>query len=278
MAATIDFEHKLGRLREGFTQRTHLRSGAAGDGDSAAGDTGARGAGVTAGAGGTGGAAAAGPGGARTRGTGAAGTGRVGGAGAGDPTEPGAARAGGAGAGAGGDGAVGARAGGTGAGGAGPGGARDVDPGVGGAAGGAVSGGTGAGGTVRPRPYFVPLLQRVLGVPSSTCFTPPLLCPPPDQSQPQLQPASTLPTPSPCTEQTCGLTERREPASRPASPVRTSRCVPRPRPPPVPGTHAMELRPSSVPLCVPLSPPLESSHPAVPDPESEAENTAVASP
>ncbi|CAI7910025.1 unnamed protein product [Closterium sp. NIES-54] len=164
-----------------------------------------------------------------TAGTGAAETGGVGGAGAGDPTEPGAAGAGGA----------GAR--GTGAGGAGAGGAGAVDPGAG-----------GAGGTVRPRPYFVPLLQQVLGVPSSTGLTPPLLCPPPDQSQPLLQPASPLPAPSPYTEQTGGLTERREPASRPASPVRTGRRVPCPHPPPVPGTHAMVLRPSSVPLHVPL--------------------------
>ncbi|CAI7889295.1 unnamed protein product [Closterium sp. NIES-53] len=65
------------------------------------------------------------------------------------------------------------------------------------------------------------------------------------------------------------LTERREPASHPALPVRTSRRVPHPRPPPVPGTHAMALRPSSVPLRVPLLPPPESSLPAVPDPESD---------
>ncbi|CAI7871523.1 unnamed protein product [Closterium sp. NIES-54] len=67
-----------------FAQRTRLRSGAARDGDPAAGDTGARGAGLTAGAGGTGGAAAAGPRGARTKGTGAVETGSAGGAGAGD--------------------------------------------------------------------------------------------------------------------------------------------------------------------------------------------------
>ncbi|CAI7732671.1 unnamed protein product [Closterium sp. NIES-53] len=154
------------------------------------------GAGVTAGAGDTGGAAAAGPGGACTW------AGSAGGAGAG------------------GAGAVGAGAGGNGTGGAGPGGAGAVDPRAGGAgAGGA--GNTGAGGTVRPRPYFVPLLQQVLGVPSSTSLTPPLLCPPPDKSQPPLQPASPLPAPSPYTEQTGGLTEHREPASRPASPVCT---------------------------------------------------------
>ncbi|CAI7885155.1 unnamed protein product [Closterium sp. NIES-53] len=97
-------------------------------------------------------------------------------------------------------------------------------------------------------------------------------CPPPDQSQPPLQPASLLPAPSPYTEQTRGLTERREPVSHPASPVRacrTGRCVPRPHPPPVPGTHAMALRPSSVPLRVPLPPPPESSFPAFPDLESD---------
>ncbi|CAI7808560.1 unnamed protein product [Closterium sp. NIES-53] len=57
-----------------------------------------------------------------------------------------------------------------------------------------------------------------------------------------------MPAPSPYTEQPGGLTKRREPASRPASPVRTARRVPRSRPPPVPGTHAMALRRSSVPL------------------------------
>ncbi|CAI7917576.1 unnamed protein product [Closterium sp. NIES-54] len=241
------------QLRKWFAQRTRLWSGAAGAGDSAVGDSGAGGAGITAGAGGTGGAAAAGPGGARTRVTGAAGTGGVGGARAGDPTEPGVAGAGGA-------GAVGAGARGTGARGAGA-----VDPGAG-----------GAGGTVRPRPYFVLLLQQVLGVPSSTGLTPPLLCPPPDQSQPPLQPASPLRAPSPYTEETCGLTERREPASRPASLVRTARRVSCSRPPPVPGTHAMTLRPSSVPLRVPVPPQPESSLPAVLDPESALVLTSTA--
>ncbi|CAI7873810.1 unnamed protein product [Closterium sp. NIES-53] len=132
--------------------------------DSAAVDAGAGGAGVPDGAGGPGCATAPCPGGARPRGTRAAGTGGVGGAGARDPMELGAAGAGGA-------GAVGAGAGGTGAGGAGDGGAGAVDPGAG-----------GAGGTVRPRPYFVPLLQQVLGVPSFTGLPPPFLCPLPDQS------------------------------------------------------------------------------------------------
>ncbi|CAI7918146.1 unnamed protein product [Closterium sp. NIES-53] len=204
------------------------------------------------------------------------------GAGAGDSPEPGAARAGGTGAGgtsaggagAGGAGAVGARAGGTGVGGARSGGAGAVAPGAGGArARGAVSGGTGAGGTKRPRLYFVSLLQQVLGVPSSTGLTPPLLCPPPDQSQPLSYPASPLPAPSPYPNQTC-LTERREPASRPGSPVCTGHRVPHPRPPPVPGTHAMALRPSSVPLPPPLPPPPESSLPAIPDPESDLARAA----
>ncbi|CAI7786080.1 unnamed protein product [Closterium sp. NIES-54] len=232
------------QLREWFAQRTRLRHGATGAGDSAAGDTGAGGAGVTFGAGGTGGAAAAGPGGARTGGTGAAGAGGVGGARAGDPTEPGAAGAGGA-------GAVDPGAGGKSAGGAGAREAGAVDPGA-----------RGVGGTLQPRPYIVPLLQQVLGVPSSPGLTPPLLCPPPDQSQQLLQPASAMPAPSPYTEQVGGLTERRVPASCPASPVRIGRHVPRSSPPPVLGTHAMTLRPSYVPLRVPLPPPPESSLPA----------------
>ncbi|CAI7877522.1 unnamed protein product [Closterium sp. NIES-54] len=173
-----------------------------------------------------------------------------------DPTEPRAAGAGGTGAGV-------AGVGGTSAGGAGAAGAGAVDPGAG-----------GAGGTVRPRPYFVPLLQQVLGVPSSTGLPPPFLCPPPDQSQPPLQPASPLPVPSPYPEQSGGLTERREPASRPYSPVRTARHAPRLRPPPVPGTHTMALRPSSVPLRVPLPAPPESSLHEVPDPESDRARAA----
>ncbi|CAI7869818.1 unnamed protein product [Closterium sp. NIES-54] len=138
--------------------------------------------------------------------TGAGGAGVT--AGAGDPTEPRCAGAGGA------------EVEGTGAGGAGVGGV----------------GAGGAGGTVRPRPYFVPLLQQVLGVPSSSSLTPPLQCPPPDQSQPPLLSASPLPAPSPYTEQSGGLTERREPTSRPVLHLRPTRRVPCSRPPPVPGT------------------------------------------
>ncbi|CAI7780168.1 unnamed protein product, partial [Closterium sp. NIES-54] len=81
-------------------------------------------------------------------------------------------------------------------------------------------------------------------------------------------PASPLPAPSPYTEESGGLTERHEPASRPVLPVRTACRAPRSHPPPVPGTHAMALRPSFVPLRVPLPAPPESSLPAVPDPES----------
>ncbi|CAI7860624.1 unnamed protein product [Closterium sp. NIES-53] len=178
--------------------------------------------------------------------------------GVGDPTEPGAAGAGGAGARV-------AGVGGLGAGGAGAAGAGDVDPGAG-----------GTGGTLRPRPYFVPLLEQVVGVPSSPGLPPPFLSPPPDQSQPPLQPASPLPVPSPYTEQSGGLTERREPVSRPVSPVRTACRAPRSRPPPVPATHTMALCPSSVPLRVPLPAPPESSLPEVPDPDSD--RTRAASP
>ncbi|CAI7810642.1 unnamed protein product [Closterium sp. NIES-53] len=285
------------QLRKWFAWCTRLRSGTAGARGPAAGGTGAGGAGatspgdagVTAGAGGTGGAGAAGPGGARTRarGAGAGGTGAggvgAGGTGAGDPgaggagaggtragdpgaggTGPGDPRA--RGAGAGGAGAGGAGAGGTGAGGAGArgagtggagaggagaggtraGGARAGDHGARGAGGGgAGAGGTCAGGTVQWRPSF---------------------------SQPQLQPDSPLLAPSPYAEQTDSLTERREPESRPASPVRavrTGRRVPRPRPPPVPSTHIMALHSSSVPLRVPLLSPPASPLAGSPDPESD---------
>ncbi|CAI7898196.1 unnamed protein product, partial [Closterium sp. NIES-53] len=86
-------------------------------------------------------------------------------------------------------------------------------------------------------------------------------------------PVSPLPAPSPYTGPTGGLAERRAPASRPASPARpacTSRRTSRPRPPAVPGTHQMALRPSTAPLRVPLPSPLASSLPALPDPESDS--------
>ncbi|CAI7804432.1 unnamed protein product [Closterium sp. NIES-53] len=70
---------------------------------------------------------------------------------------------------------------------------------------------------------------------------------------------SPLPVPSPYTEQSGGLTEHREPASRPVSPVCIALLAPCSRPPPVPGTHTMALRPSSAPLRVPMPTPPESS-------------------
>ncbi|CAI7777822.1 unnamed protein product, partial [Closterium sp. NIES-53] len=233
------------QLREWFARRTHLRSGARG--------TGARGAGATS----LGGCGAAGPEGATTRVTGAAGAGGAkggvgaGGTGAGAAGAPGGTRATGAG------GAAGVGAGDTRGGGAGSGG------------GGAI--GAGSGDVGRPRPYFVPLLWQVLGLPSSTGLSPPLLCPPPDQTQPPLQPSSPLPAPSPYTGQTGGLTECREPVSRPASPVRAARTgcrVPHPRPPPIPSTSHMALHPSFVPQRVPLPSPPASCLADGPDRES----------
>ncbi|CAI7902937.1 unnamed protein product [Closterium sp. NIES-54] len=247
-------------------------AGGAGARDPGAGGAGARGTGAS-GRGGTGAASAGGAEGVGARGTGAGaavGTGAAGtGAGAAGGTR--AAGAGGA-AGVGARGIGAGAAGGTGA--AAAGGVAGVGAGDTGARGAGPEGagaiGAGSGDTGRPRPYFVPLLQQVLGLPSSTGLTPPLLCPPPDQSQPPLQPASPLPAPYPYTEQTKGLTERRDPLSRPASPVdavRTDRRVPRPRPPLVLGLHHIALRPSSVPQRVPLASPHASSLAESPDPE-----------
>ncbi|CAI7918029.1 unnamed protein product [Closterium sp. NIES-54] len=111
------------------------------------------------------------------------------------------------------------------------------------------------------------------GLPPSPGPTPPLECPQPVQSQSQLPPVSPLPAPSPYTGPTGGLAERRAPASRPASPARpacTSRRTSRPRPPPVPGTHQMTLRPSTAPPRVPLPSPPASSLPVLADPESDS--------
>ncbi|CAI7759556.1 unnamed protein product, partial [Closterium sp. NIES-54] len=211
-----------------------------------------------AGAGGS--TVAAGLGGTRTGGTGAAGTGGAAGAAGVGPTGGAAGAAGGtraAGpAGAGAAGAIGTRdARGVGSGGSAGAGASEgagVDAvGARGATGtGAAAGSTGAvpagsGGATRPRPYFVPLLEQVLGLPPSTGPAPPLAC----------------------------LAERREPASRPASPVcaaRSSCRALRPHPPAVPGTHQMALRPSIAPLRVPLPSPPESSLPVPCDPESDS--------
>ncbi|CAI7909607.1 unnamed protein product, partial [Closterium sp. NIES-53] len=218
----------------------------------------AAGAGGTPGAAGTGGAAAAagvGPDGA----SGAAGAGAAWGVGAGvGPAGGTAGAAGGTGAaGPAGVGAAGA-SGATGAGAAGGvsvGGCPDAGPsagagvgavGAGGAAGAsAAAGGTGAvpagsGDPARPRPYFIPLLEQVLGLPPSSGPAPSLECPQPVQSQSLLQPVSPLPAPSPYTGPTGGLAKRREPASRLASPR------------------------------VPLPSPLASSLPVLADPESDS--------
>ncbi|CAI7761324.1 unnamed protein product [Closterium sp. NIES-54] len=191
------------RLREWYPRRCSRAAGAMGP---AAG--GASGAGAAAGAGAAGGASAGGTGAVggptgvvAAEGTGAAGTGGAAGAGAvgaGAVATGGAIRAG--------------AAGGTGAGGAA--GVIAGDPGGEGT--GAVS--AVSGGAARPRPYYVPLLQQVLGLPPSTSPTPPLLSPPRVQSQSQLQPASALPGPSPYSGPTKGLTECRDPESRPALP------------------------------------------------------------
>ncbi|CAI5936434.1 unnamed protein product [Closterium sp. NIES-65] len=220
---------------------------------------------------------ATGPGGARPGGSGAVetgspaggaagatGAGAAGGVGAGGSADAGASEGTGVGAGASEGAGVGAvRAGGTAGAGAATWGTRAVP--------------AGSGGDARPRPYFVPLLEQVLGHPPSTGPTPPLACPQPVQSRSQLQPAPPLPAPSPYTGPTGGLAERRELASRPASPVRvacTSGHAPRPRPPAVPGTHQMALRPSTTPLRVPLPSPPESSLPTLVDPESESLHAA----
>ncbi|CAI7897608.1 unnamed protein product [Closterium sp. NIES-54] len=288
-------------LREWYARRCRRTTGVAGAGVAG----GAAGAGATGGAAGTG--AAGGAAGARAAG-GAAGTGATGGAAgagaaggaAGASAAGGAAGAGSpegaAGAGAtGGTASAGAAGGaaGTGAIGAnGPGGARPGGTGAAGAAGttgigaagteaggaaGVVTGdpraeGTGAisaisGGAAWPRPYYVPLLVQVLGLPPFPGPTPP--SPHPVQSQSQLQPSSPLTSPSPYSGPTRGLTERREPESRPVSPV--SRAVsPVRTPPPVPGTHSMTKRPSTAPQRVPLPSPPASSLPGGPDLESDS--------
>ncbi|CAI7923724.1 unnamed protein product [Closterium sp. NIES-54] len=243
---------------------------APGPGGAHTGGTGAAGTGGAATAAGVGPAGASGAAGAGATGSVGAGVGAVVASGA-----AGAGAAGGVGAGVGPAGGPAGAAGGTGA--AGPAGVGAV--GAGGAAGaGAATGGTGAvpvgtGCPARPRPYFVPLLEQVLGLPPSSGPAPPLECPQPVQSQSPLQPVSPLPAPSPYAGPTGGLAERREPASRPASPVRTTRAsrrAPRPRPPAVPGTHQMTLRPSTAPLRVPLLSPPESSLPLLADPESDS--------
>ncbi|CAI7897948.1 unnamed protein product [Closterium sp. NIES-54] len=225
------------RLCEWYAWRCSCASGATGPATGSASGAGA--AGGAAGAGAAGGAGAGGTGAVG----GPTGVGAAGGAGA---AGPGGARTGGTGAacagGAAGVGAVGTgavatqgAAGAGAAGGAGAGGAAGVvagDPGAEGTS--AVS--AVSRGAARPRPYDVPLLQ---------------------------QPASPLPGPSPYSRPTRGLTERREPGSRPALPES------RPASPDV-----SLCRPSSAPQRVPLPSPPASSLPDDPDPESDSLRTA----
>ncbi|CAI7932340.1 unnamed protein product, partial [Closterium sp. NIES-54] len=240
-------------LREWFARRWSRSVGAgAGPGGARTGGTGAAGRGGASGAGATGGAGAGG----------AAGVGATGGPGAGATESSGgpagakaAVRAGGTGAGG---AAGGTRAGGAAGAGAPVGaGVRAIGAaggtahasgtaGVGADAAGAGAVSAGSGGAARPRPYFVPLLEQL---------------------------ASPLPAPSPYAGPTGGLAERREPESRPASPVRTartSRRVPRQRPLAVPGMDQMALRPSTASQRVPLPSPPASSLPALADPESDS--------
>ncbi|CAI7923136.1 unnamed protein product [Closterium sp. NIES-54] len=243
-------------LREWFSRRWSRVAGAGG----------ATGAGGSTAAGAAGGSGVTGPRGARTGGTGAAGPGGAtgagvaGGAGASGTAGVGAAVDTGAGAtgatkasggSAGAGGAAGASAlGGAGVGATGAAGGAARAGGVGSDTGGAGAAPAGSGGAVRPRPYFVPLLEQA---------------------------TSPHPAPSPYTGPTGGLTERREPESRPASPVcaaRTSRRGSRQRPPPIPGTHQMALRPSTAPQRVPLPSPPASSLPALADPPSHLARAA----
>ncbi|CAI7901768.1 unnamed protein product [Closterium sp. NIES-54] len=234
-------------LREWFARRWGRAAGAGGTTAAAgSGGTCPGGAGGSAGAsGGTGAAGSAGTGAA-----GATGVGAAGGVGAGGSADAGTSEGAGAGAAAAG-GVTGAGA---------PAGSPGAVP-------------AGCGGATRPRQNFVPLLEQVLGLLPSPGPAPPFECPQPVQTQSQLQPVSPLPAPSPYTGPTGGLAERRAPASRPASPARptcTSRRNSRPRPPAVPGTHQMALRPSTAPLRVPLPSPPTSSLPALADPESDS--------
>ncbi|CAI7815616.1 unnamed protein product [Closterium sp. NIES-54] len=138
---------------------------------------------------------ATGPGGARTGGAGAAGTGGAAAAAgvgaAGDSGAAGTSAAGGVGAGVSTDAGTSA---GVGVGAVGAGGVAST--GAAARCTGAVP--AGSGGPAR-QPYFVPLLEQVLGLPPSTGPAPPLECPQPVQSQSELHPVSPLPSPSPYT-------------------------------------------------------------------------------
>ncbi|CAI7893421.1 unnamed protein product [Closterium sp. NIES-54] len=214
-------------------------------------------------------AGVAGPEGARTEGTGAAGAGGVVTDGTG--AAEGAGSAGGTRA-AGGAGGAGAAEGTGATGGAGAAegtGATGGAGAAGGAGGAGGAGAAGAGGIAQLRLFFAlpypssqpprdSALRQVLSLPLSTGLP--------------LQPGSPLPAPSPYTEQTGGLAERREHASRPVSLIRSGRSgrrVPRQRQPAVSGPHLVVRCPSSPPLRVPLPSPPTSSMPDVADPASD---------
>ncbi|CAI7840970.1 unnamed protein product [Closterium sp. NIES-53] len=245
-------------------------SGGAGSGGAETGGADSRGAASLGGGGGSSAVVAGG--------IGAAGVGGAGAAGPRGPTSAGGARGA---AGAGGTrGATGA--GGTGAVGAGGAGGATGARGAGGAAGAGGAGATTVGGTgglagTRGTGPAGALSHLLALPPAPTEFpvagtTPPLLFP-------QLLPHSPLPAPAPYTAVTESLAERREPETRASTPehrepktrasvrarVPRVRCS---RAPAVPGTHDMTLRPSSVPLCVVLPSPPESSLPAGADPPS----------
>ncbi|CAI7813506.1 unnamed protein product [Closterium sp. NIES-54] len=259
------------RLREWYARRCRRATGARATGGGAGtgatggaagtarGAAGAGAAGGAVGAGATGGAAGAGAAGgsagARAAGGAAGAAGGTTGAGAAGATGPGGARTGGTGA-AGVGGTAGVGAAGTEAGGVA--GVVAGDPGSEGT--GAVS--AASGGAARPdlttfRSFSSFLVSRLL----------------------LLLPSSPLRGPSPYSGPTRGLTERREPESRRVSPVsravspvhttRAGRVLP-PRPPPVPGTHSMTLRPSTAPQRVPLPSPPASSLLDGPDPKSDS--------
>ncbi|CAI7819944.1 unnamed protein product [Closterium sp. NIES-54] len=125
--------------------------------------------------------------------------------------------------------------------------------GAGGASGAAGAGGTGAAGA---------------GGAGATVFLPAAAV-----SPPQLLPGSSLPTPAPHTEVSESLTERCEPETRASTPVRARRIA-RPRPPAVPSTHGMALRPSFFPQRLVLPEPPASSLPHVTDPECDLARAA----
>ncbi|CAI7850585.1 unnamed protein product [Closterium sp. NIES-54] len=226
-------------LREWYSRRCWGAAGAPGGPAGASGGT----AGASGGAAGASGGAA-GAGGTTGVSGGAAGAGAAGGA---VGASGGAAGAGAAGGAAGAGDATGGAAGAGGATGA-----------SGGAAGtGAAGGAAGAAGTGDPRAEGAGSISAVSGG----------------------APASPLPGPSPYSGPTRGLTECREPKSRPVSPVSRSTSpvrsvragrVSRPRPPPVPRSHSMTLCPSTAPLRVPLPSPPASSLLDGPDPESDS--------